>query len=263
MMTSHDFLNVFYQRKKSRNNNLSLRSIARIMGISPSYFSEILNGKKNIPTNKLKEILSILDIDDFAALYLKNCLKQEGHKDYTMTDEDFLNLYRDFKEDDFNIFKEWFYIPLMELTTLSSFVNDNTWMAKKLGISEAEVGVAIFHLKKAKYLTVEDGKLTKTNKQLIYKAKNPQKMAQTYHKNMILKSTEQFEKNTQEDFDRRAIASYTLSVNPEALPDVMKKLKSDVLTSASIASEGECTEVYQLNLQFYPLTVANGETTIQ
>ena len=80
---------------------------------------------------------------------------------------------------------------------------------------------------------------------------------------MILKAIEQFEKNTQEDFDQRAIASYTLSVNPNALPDVMKKLKSDILTSASIASEGECTEVYQLNMQFYPLTVANGETTIQ
>ena len=90
MMSSHEFLNVFYQRKKGRNQNLSLRSIARILGISPSYFSEILNGKKNIPNNKLKELLAILEIDDFAALYLKNCLKAEGHKDYSMSDEDFL-----------------------------------------------------------------------------------------------------------------------------------------------------------------------------
>jgi uncharacterized protein (TIGR02147 family) len=263
MMTSHDFLNVFYQRKKTRNQNLSLRAMARIMGISPSYFSEILNGKKNIPTHKLKNILETLDIDDFAALYLKNCLRQEGHRDYSISDEDFLDLYRDFNEDDFNIFKEWFYVPLMELTTLSNFINDNTWMAKKLGISEAEVGVAIFHLKKAKYLTNENGKLTKTDKQLIYKVKNPQKRAQTYHKNMILKGTEQFERNTQQDFERRAISSYTLAVNPEILNDVMKKLKEDVLTSASIASQGDCTEVYQLNLQFYPLTSSNGETALQ
>lgn len=264
MMSSHEFVNIFYQRKKVKNSNLSLRSIARLMGISPSYFSEILGGKKNIPTNKLKEILETLDIDEFAALYLKNCLKNEGHKDFIMTDEDFLNLYREFNADEFHVFKEWYYIPLMELTTLSNFVHDNEWMAKKLNISEAEVGVALFHLKKAGYLNLQDGTLKKTNKQLIYQVKGSEKiaLAQNYHRNMISRSLKEFEKNGPEDFKRRTVVGYTLAVNPNVIEDVMKKLKEDLLMSTSIATQGDCQEVYQLNLQFYPLSNSSNETNI-
>lgn len=254
MMSSHEFVNVFYESKKTRNSNLSLRSIARLIGISPSYFSEILNGKKNIPTAKLKGLLSVLEIDDFAALYLKNCLKMEGYKDFFITDEDFLNIYRDFEEETFNIFKEWYYIPIMELTTTADFINDNTWIAKKLGVSEAEVGVAIYHLKKAGFLKTIEGRLKKTNRKMIFKTKNPKTLAQQYHRNMMAKSIDQFDKNEQRDFDRRTVLGYTLAVNPDVLESVMKKLKEDLITTASIATTGECKDVYQLNLQFFPLT---------
>ena len=253
-MKSFEYLKLFYDRKKKRSPHLSVRSLAKSLDISPSYVSSIFNGKKPIPSNKLPEILQALEIDEFASLYLKNCMKNEGIPLGAMEDNDFLELYFQFDAEEFDVFKEWFYVPLMELTTLKTFIEDNFWIAEKLGISEAQVGVAIYQLKRAGFLVSEDGQLKKTKKRLIYKTQRPEKVAQKYHKNMIGKTLQQFEKNDQSEYERRAIVGYTLAVNPDVLQDVVKKLKEDLLTSASIATNGNCRDVYQLNLQFFPLT---------
>ena len=72
---------------------------------------------------------------------------------------------------------------------------------------------------------------------------------------MIEKAKIELETKTfDSDFQKRLINGFTLAFNPANTEKVKAKLQ-ELMSEISIAgSEGECTEVYQLNLQFFPLS---------
>ncbi len=75
-----------------------------------------------------------------------------------------------------------------------------------------------------------------------------------YHKQMIQKATENLENATREAFEKRSINGITLSVNPNKLNEVFDKIDQFRKDIEECMSEGELTEVYQLNVQLFNLT---------
>ena len=55
-------------------------------------------------------------------------------------------------------------------------------------------------------------------------------------------------------FKRRLITSVSFSMNPEKLTKGKERIMELIYEIADILSEGACTEIYQLNVQLYPLT---------
>lgn len=60
-------------------------------------------------------------------------------------------------------------------------------------------------------------------------------------------------KTSKNDFERRLISGITVAVNPHKVEQCKKMLDETLHQVSLILSEGECTEVYQMNIQLFPL----------
>jgi hypothetical protein len=70
---------------------------------------------------------------------------------------------------------------------------------------------------------------------------------------MIKRAYAELDKTKQEEFDSRFITGFSIAGNPTNL-DRARAMIADFMTSLSLAlSEGSGEEVYQLNLQLFPL----------
>ncbi|MNL22550.1 hypothetical protein D3C87_1439020 [compost metagenome] len=58
----------------------------------------------------------------------------------------------------------------------------------------------------------------------------------------------------QVNFDARLINGVMFAANPANLQRAKDRLNDAIYEAAEILAEGECTEVYQINLQLFPLT---------
>lgn len=258
----HDILKIYFERKKLTYPQYSLRALARDLDVSPAYASAILSGKKPLPETRLKDFIKALDLDDIAALQLKHAIFPEDKKAASVkdsllsdTDLDFFNKYKPLDKKKYDILNDWFNIAIMDLTTCQDFVSSPEWIAKKLRISRLQVEIAIENLKFHNLLSEVDGKLQKVELKLRFPTKISQTVIRKFHKQMIKKAYEELDSKTEDhDFEKRLITGTTFALNEEKIKILKDKIQNAIYEVSAMASEGPCQSVYQMNVQFFPLT---------
>jgi uncharacterized protein (TIGR02147 family) len=258
----HDILKIYFERKRLTLPSYSLRALARDLDVSPAYVSTILSGKKSLPEARLKDFIKVLDLDDIAVLQLKNILSPPSKKNANDNDEqlssedkDFFNKYKPLDKKKYEILNDWYNVAILDLTTCVDFESSPTWIAKKLKITQLEVEISVENLKRLGMLVVVDGKLQKEESKLRFPTKTSQTVIRKFHKQMIKKGFDELDAKTQdEDFAARLIACSTFALNSDKLDLLKEKIQQALYEVSSTASEGACQSVYQLNIQFFPLT---------
>lgn len=163
----------------------------------------------------------------------------------------FVNAY---DMNDFSLNDKWYYIALLDLTTCSNFKPDNQWMAQRLGITEEEVLFALTQLEKAGLLKVENETYKKIDANLLIPTVSSRKKIREYHKVMSQKAVEvMMSKTSPENFQKRLIQGTTIAANPERLESAKGIIKKALIDVINTLTEGDCTELYHLNLQLFPL----------
>lgn len=258
----HDILKIYFERKKLTFPSYSLRALARDLDVSPAYVSTILSGKKALPEQRLKDFIRVLDLDDIAILQLKNALFPESIKDAKMgenqlgrDDIDFFNKYKPLDKKKYEILNDWYNIAILDLTTCENFESRPEWIAKKLRITQLEVEIAIENLKRHNLLCEKDGKLQKVELKLRFPTKISQTVIRKFHKQMIKKAYDELDAKTKDDdFANRLILGSTFAVNSTKMDLLKEKIQNALFEVSSTASDGPCQSVYQLNIQFFPLS---------
>ena len=62
--------------------------------------------------------------------------------------------------------------------------------------------------------------------------------------------------------DRRDYSAITMAINPHKMEEAKSLIKKFRRKLSMLVEEGDMTEVYNLNIQFFPLTVAESEKTL-
>lgn len=258
----HDILKIYFERKKLTYPQYSLRALARDLDVSPAYASAILSGKKPLPESRLKDFIKSLDLDDIAALQLKHAIFPEPKKSTTVSetqlssaDLDFFNKYKPLDKKKYEILNEWYNIVIMDLTTCKDFQSNPEWIAKKLKISRLEVEIALENLKHHNLLEEKDGRLQKVELKLRFPTKMSQTVIRKFHKQMIKKAYEELDAKVEDEaFEKRLISGATFALNDDKIKILKEKIQNAIYEVSSMASEGPCQSVYQLNVQFFSLT---------
>lgn len=252
-----EVIQLYFKRKQMNNLSYSMRAFARDLKISPSYLSGILSGKKKFPTSKTSDFIKILDLDDVACLQLRRALDTSTSiSKITLDDDDksFLKKYVPLPRIKINLLKHWYYVALLDLTTVSDFKNDPHWISKKLGISLFETTLAIENLKRLGLLKEDCDSLVKVNKKIRFPTNISQKIVRDFHTQMIKKSLSSLKLTDEDSFQNRLIAGATFAIAPHKIQDIKRQLNELLLSVTESATEGECLKVYQFNLQFFPLS---------
>jgi uncharacterized protein (TIGR02147 family) len=260
--TAQDILNIYFERKKLSFPNYSLRALARDLNVSAPYISNILNGKKPVPENRLADFIKVLDLDDIAILQLKNAVFPETKKATSEVgprlnedDIDFINKYRPLDKKKYEVLNDWYNVAILDLTTCEGFQSDPAWIAKKLKLNQLQVEIAIENLKRHDLLKSIDGKLEKVEDKLRFPTNVSQAVIRKFHKQMIKKAYEELDQKVEDgEFANRLIAGTTFALNPDKINLLKEKIQNTIYEVANTASEGPCQSVYQLNFQFFPLS---------
>lgn len=257
------------KRKQKMSPLYSQRAFANDLGVSPAFVTKILGGLRPIPFKRVKSVVKILDLDasehlNLVKYLISESLKSNEAKQYlkkiNLQDENKLEHYSRKGKSDFKLLSKWYNIVILDLISCSNFVNDSRWIGRKIGISEHEASECLKNLEAEKYIELKDGKFFKIDKDLLLSTGQTHLQIRNFHREMIKKAYNQLSFDNQEDVERRLITGFTIAAAPEKV-ELLKSMILDFMGEASrFLSDGNCTDVYQFNIQLFPHTkdVKNG-----
>ena len=154
------------ERRKELDRGYSLRKFAASLGEDPSALSRILSGKSPAGPRVIRKLGGALllgpdEINDFLRLE-KSKRTRESIGQLTSRPRSAMAAdFQPIQADQFRVISDWQHFAILELMQLKSFKPEKLWIAKTLGISLAEVSLAIERLIRVGLLDVDqDGRWT-------------------------------------------------------------------------------------------------------
>ncbi len=247
--------------KQKRNPAYSQRALARDLGVSAVFVSKILTGEKAIPNDRLKTVFKVLDMDSaaqagFMRATLLNALPNNELKSLAQTSMSLnakIDLYKKEASTKFSVIRNWYNFAILDYLTCESLNTSEKSIAAYFGITETQVTQSLKGLEKEELIENKNGKWFKKNINTYFPTTKSHTEVREFHKQMIQKAFRELSKTANADFEKRLITGFTVAVAPENL-DKAKRMIVDFLGEISNAlSDGKCEEVYQCNIQLFPL----------
>jgi hypothetical protein len=235
-----NLLNSILSERKLRRPNYSMRAFSRDLAVSPALMSLILNGKRSINAEVAQRLCENLSLNPTQkTLFMESVagVRSDAHMLASTESE---------------IISEWEHFAIFELIEVSDFRYDIDYIARKLSIEPARVETCVRNLLEAGLLSVESGVLKKvfaklrTTDDVMSKAL---KNAQIENLHIGLKKIEEI------DVEFRDFSSVTLVMNRSKLSEVKVAIREFRKKLEALVLEDEKTDVFQVAIQFYPLSV--------
>ncbi|HEX4922684.1 MAG TPA: DUF4423 domain-containing protein [Bdellovibrionales bacterium] len=247
--------NELLQRIKA-NPSYSSRAMARDLGLSSAFFSQVMTGKKNLSEAKGIAVADRLRFNPQTSRLFLNLIRYVGSKDPRHKERILADLssasperaeYFDLKIDMFRIVSDWYHFAIVELTAVQSFKNDARWIAERLGITKLEAEAAIDRLLRVGLLKETKGRLEKTK--AFYKAGDvPSEAVRSFHRQALARAVDALENRP---FEERDFSCATMAVSASKLPKAKEMIRNFQKEMLSFFEQGTKQAVYHLSIQFH------------
>lgn len=258
------FLKDFFEHKKKENSNYSHRVFIRKAQMSsPSHLKMVIDGKRNLTGKTIKKYITAIGLKKKEASFfslLVNYNQEQNHEEKIGLFQEIMQERRkkglsDIEEAQYDFLSKWHYVAIYCLLDLKDFKNDPSWISSKIKkkVSTQNIEKALSELRRLGLIKEnEDGNLVQTNGPLDT-TDDVQNMAfKTYHKNMSELAIHSLEN---EDALNREFNGVTIPIdtkNMAKIKDMIRTFRKELNEVAS--NMDEPNEVYQMNIQFFPLT---------
>jgi len=264
MKSSNQFLLEKFNAIKERNPRFTVRALAQKLQLkSHSHLSRILSGSKPVPLGYLPVFVHVFKLKKAEMQFLEYLIMLDQSK----TEEEitfYENRLREIQKRSkikFSYTDKNYYLMhplypiLLELTETKDFIHDLEWIKRRIPFktSKNEISLAIDFLKKNGLLTENNNCLTRTYQHMKTLDDNVDKIVKSYHKS-ILNFAEMALENC--PLDMRMFNNFCLPITSQKLQQIKNRIKDfteDLITEIE-ADSGEGDEVYQLNINFFPMT---------
>jgi len=242
-----------------KNPSYSARAMARDMGISPAYLSQVLSHKKMLNEDRAFHIAQALKWDLKKSRVFTTLVRFESAKD-PKTKEiilDELNKIRgsqkiafyDLQLDSFRIISDWYHFAILELTCIKGFRSNPHWIANKLGITPSETVQAIERLKRLDLLKETNRRITKTKEDYTTPSA-PSAAIRGFHRQILEKAKLAL---VHQSVETRHFTGATMAIDPARLDEAREKVAMFRNELMQFLEKGQKTAVYQLSLQLFRL----------
>lgn len=223
-----------YESSAERNEHYSVRAFARDLSLDSSTLVKIMSGKRN-PSSK--NLTLILD-----------------HLGLTVTEiEDFTFQYKKINSDVFTIIADWEHFAILDLVLVPGISSDRDLISKKIGMSIHKTNKVIERLLRYGLLIEQKGELKKTNLFLTNQLEgiDTSSAMKEYQRQVLGLGMSAIDSIEQ---DLKDITSITIATTPKNLAIAREEIKKFRRSLCSRLEDGEKTDVYQLAIQYFPLT---------
>ncbi len=252
---------------KQADPTVSYRAFARMAGsTSPNFLQLIRDRKLNIQSKGLRALARSLHLSRAEQAYLATVVAFDHAKTHSEKDRLFHRILgarqqgttRQLDKKQYEYFSHW-YIPVVrELVTSRGYTGDPGWIASQIvpAVSVAKVRKAIELLHSLGLIRRDEpGGHWKLTDRVVSTPSEVLSLAVTnYHHDVIALGGEAIERFGAAKRDIRAV---TLGLSKDAYPEVKKRMEAfwrELLAYA--ATQESVDEVYQVNMQLFPLTRA-------
>lgn len=226
---------------KKKNPAYSLRAMARDFGVSHTYLSLVLSGRRRLPEKRAAQFRYLMGHrGDGLPIY-------PPVKRNPVTHTPFLKV----QEDLFRILSDWRHLAILELVQIGITGSESIGM--HLQISSRDAQRKLKRLERCGLLVKKQGQWSKSKRFFAFETDRSMRAVRGYHSKMLELAKRELRRTSPENFRRRDISGCTLSVDPEKIPEARIRIKRFRRRLSKFLAEGNAHEVYQLNIQLFPL----------
>lgn len=260
-VTAVAYLRELLRTRSAANKSYSLRTFALEIGLSPSYLSQVLNGKRKLLADTALKISSQLGVGPEEAEYFRLLAHHDALAPSLAKTEawDRIRAHKDRQAgvqddaDKLHLIKDWYHLALLEMTFLADFALDAKAAALRLGISEQSATAAIERLERLGLLAQDlDGTYRKKDRNLTFRMADRHEAFAHFHDQMLGLSQAALRRN---EMATQFFTSQTFSIDKAKLP-AAKVLVREFLEKMAAFFDGEMpkTDTYHLSVQLFNLT---------
>lgn len=237
--------------KQKVNHGYSLRAFARDLDMNSSTLSQVLSGKRKLPVKNIEKVLLKLELTPEAKhLFFESYYRSSSRLDSIKIDPSDNRFV--LEQSQFKVIAEWEHYAILAMFNLASFQLNEETVSQKLGLSLNRTQVVLENLKQAGLIKRDDtGKLVKTHPDLKTSEDVLSKGLQESHKETVKMSLDKLEST---DVLKRDYSSTTLAIDMQKLPEAKQIIREFRRKMTELMKEGDQTEIYQLAIQFFPLS---------
>lgn len=255
------FLRQIFLERKNKNGAYSTRAFARDLGMSQSLLSLVLNYKRPLTVKQCSQISVLLNHSrDEAQQFLESVLfflpqNSKGLRKLRLRrSEPTPSRFKDLTIERFKMISQWYHVAILDLSTTKNFRDDPKWIARRLGISPIEARDALERMLELGFLTLTPQGIRKSDDKVYFTIQRSEPAVRNYHQQMLDKAKEQIQLTSDTDFARRDISTITIATSEARIAEAKVRIKKFQQELAEFLTAGECEEVYQMNMQLFPLT---------
>lgn len=245
----YDKIKSYFELKQSINPRYSLRALARDLNLAPGTLSLALQKKRSL-TPKVAELVA----DKMNLSAEEKELFLESLKTKLKIDSIKTKLYNNnfvIDNSEFKVIAEWEHYAVLTLFDLDEFDPTAPAIASRLNISLARSHEVIKNLIASGLLAENEGILSKVHSNIRTTETIKSRALRASHKENINLASEKID---QIKMEFRDFSSIMMAINTEQIPHAKTIIREFRMKMESLLEQGSRGEIYQLAIQFYPLT---------
>lgn len=235
-----EFLVTEFRIRQVRNPAYSIRAFSRDIGVAKTTVSEAINGLRCLSLANIDILGASLNLNEEKIKLLKDDLSMVSDRGRNIMDED-----------EFSVIKDWHYLAILNLAKLADNKCSGEWIAERLGLSLELATDSLNKLLELGLLREEKGKLIRTSMPITTSVDIPSTSIREHHRQSMEKAMEALEEVAVE---LRDFTTVTYAIYPEKLPEIKKMIHAFHRKLGKMTPAQPATDVYRLNIQFFPLT---------
>lgn len=256
--------------RRASSKRISLRQIASKIGIDHSLLTKVLQSSRHIPANVLPSLVSWLKLDPPRVEYFDSMVSYSRARSDEGVRKHYEELLqrkplerRRLEAAHYEYFQKWHHVAVRSLLDWYEFYGED-WdalgakLVPPISAQEARQSVELLHgLGLVK--RTESGRYTPSSAHLSTGERWHSAAVRTFQREVIRLSEGAVERIPK---PQRDISTLTVALPRECLDeirDVLKDARSRILKIADRKSPEESDAVYQLNIQWFPVTRLDGD----
>jgi len=259
-----DILGQVLQQRKTKNDQYSLRALARDIGLAPSRLSTILNRKSHLSLKSAQMICERLEWGELESLYFLSLVKARVSQTSEARWEALkrvraIRLQKAYERFNTKLLEKinWRHFVVRFLITTDPLTSSLEEIAHRVGISTKELQEMIDLLCQLGLLKESQNGFLSCEARLAFDNDHPSQSAQVFHRSMLKKALLSLR---EDKYDRRFFRSCIFTLNQRQYHQLQIMIIDFVSTCTDLdeGSEGPHDDVYALAVQLFPLTKQKG-----
>jgi uncharacterized protein (TIGR02147 family) len=238
-----------FRKRQAKNPQLSLRSFARWLEVSPAQLSQILSRRRALTPKTAQKIAGKLSFSPREKMRFLAGVSPQADAASREWEGD--QRRARLEEDRFRLIADWYHFAILSLTKTPGAKADPRWISRRLGISVATARGAVERLERLGIVETKP-RFRQVSPPMEVLPTVPSEAVRKFHAQNLAVAAEKLERVP---MARRNFQGITFAANPARLPEVESLIDRFLGEVADLFEETSPTEVFTLAVQLFPVTI--------